>query len=389
MYGCAGWGVPLGLLLLMVPSLPNAAATATATNNNPLSSQQQPPKQQHPQKRQVWAWATGGATTAEIQEKAHHIRYQVNGILDGIHLSMNTYFDPHSPGFIVPTDTVWDTLEPIVYAARDTHVAIEIWIHGNFPDPVYDSSTMDPYIQSALDLRDAFETRYRNTTLQGFSFDDERDCTPRSNVTAFQDWIHFQNVFTTAMHTHNLTVSSAIQAMFGIQSSNTTPTAACDQIPSRYPFESQVIQHIQSATIDKWLIMDTYYFNLGRFLTSFDWYRTYFPIHQIAFGLFNDNDQAMNNSEALLGRFYALHQCPTLTQINIFMLPINVRFLPYLRRWKTYCRGCGVQSILGCFDMSIECNDNDDDNNEDAEDNRVNNRIINRNKNNHMTDKKE
>ena len=49
---------------------------------------------------------------------------------------------------------------------------------------------------------------------------------------------------------------------------------------------------------------------------------------------------------------------PYIDWINVFMLPIDDKFLEYLKRWKTFCSGCGQQSVLGCFDMSITCNHN-------------------------------
>lgn len=304
-------------------------------------------------KRQIWTWVSGGTAPDEVAQKAQQLRHH-HGLMDGIHLHM-LYFDHETHGF-TPRAINWEAMAPIVYAARDTQVQIEIWIQGVFPI-MASTEIIESYIQSALHFRRIFETQFVDTQLTGFSFDDERDCAPRSNVTAFTDWMRFQNVFTTDMHKHNLTVSSAVQAMFGIlQKDDDSKTAPCDKLPSAYPLEPQVIQQIQTATLDKWLVMDTYYFGIGRFLTSLDWYRTYFPLHQLAFGLWNDNDD-LNDEGALTSRFYALHHSTGVSQINIFMLPIDERFIPFLRRWKTYCRGCGIQSVLGCLDMSIGCND--------------------------------
>ena len=103
--------------------------------------------------------------------------------------------------------------------------------------------------------------------------------------------------------------------------------------------------------------MDTYYFSTGRFLGALDWYVENVPLHSLGFGL--QNRTAFSEDE-LVARFYALHHS-RVQHINIFMMPVDDKFLPYLARWKSHCRHCGVQTTLGCFDMSIECTNDDDE----------------------------
>jgi hypothetical protein len=63
--------------------------------------------------------------------------------------------------------------------------------------------------------------------------------------------------------------------------------------------------------------------------------------------------------DELVARFYALHES-NVEWINVWRMPIDDKFLPYMQRWKAHCRGCGEQISLGCFDMTIECNFYDD-----------------------------
>lgn len=140
--------------------------------------------------------------------------------------------------------------------------------------------------------------------------------------------------------------------MFGIQEDNKGENDPCQKKPSAYPLNLDVIDLVQNATIDRWLIMDTYYFSTARFLGALDWYAKYVPLRKLGIGLEN---RTVFSEDELVSRFHALHRY-SVDWINIWMMPIDEKFLPYLQRWKTFCRGCGKQSILGCFDMTIQCN---------------------------------
>ena len=98
--------------------------------------------------------------------------------------------------------------------------------------------------------------------------------------------------------------------------------------------------------------MDTYYFTTARFLDALDWYVENVSNDQLGVAMMNRDDIT---DDGLLTRFYAIHSKAKLDWINIFLLPANDMFLPYLRRWKSNCKGCGIQSRLGCFDLTVPC----------------------------------
>jgi hypothetical protein len=56
-----------------------------------------------------------------------------------------------------------------------------------------------------------------------------------------------------------------------------------------------------------------------------------------------------------LGLSAALQAMFGIQNVSYFCLPADDMFLPLLRRWKTRCSGCGVQSTLGCYDLTVPC----------------------------------
>mmetsp|Transcript_52781 Transcript_52781/g.78876 ORF Transcript_52781/g.78876 Transcript_52781/m.78876 type:complete len:186 (-) Transcript_52781:733-1290(-) len=135
---------------------------------------------------------------------------------------------------------------------------------------------------------------------------------------------------------------------------------ACKYLPRDYLFEPRVAELLSSTELDRWLVMDTYYFTTGRFLGSLAWYLEYAgPLEKIGIGVMNrpgvTNDTPLTE-DGMVARFHAMSS-NNVEWINFFILPADDQWLPYLRRWKTYCAGCGNQIILGCYDMSVPCND--------------------------------
>jgi len=292
-------------------------------------------------RREVWAWA--GANNLIEQQVAQLRNDTWSSILDGIQLGCGVHVTDE--GRLTFNQTDWDKYCVSIFkAAKDQNLKVEIWI-GRVP------SSKDPtqLIEDAIALQ-------QQLGIDGFSFDDERDCAPRGTVDEFREWIHFLDRFTKALNQHNMTVSAAVQAMFGIQPSQSSDTGACDYKPSAYPFQSDVADLIQNSVLNKWLVMDTYYFTTGRFMGALDWYVENFPLSSLGISVQN---RSFFSEDELVARFHALHHS-SVRHINIFMMPVDDKFLPYLARWKTHCRHCGVQSVLGCFDMSIECNYSND-----------------------------
>lgn len=69
--------------------------------------------------------------------------------------------------------------------------------------------------------------------IDGFSLDDERDCAHRAPVNEFAKWVNFHNVFARGLERHGLSLTPAVQAIFGIQ--NVAGDKACDRSQSEYP----------------------------------------------------------------------------------------------------------------------------------------------------------
>jgi hypothetical protein len=300
--------------------------------------------------RQIWAWAT---LLPEYRDKA--IQQLSNSswtsILDGIQAWCGCQFTDTGLFF---NQTRWEDCQPLRQAAKTSGLKFQLVIVGAVPQNAIENPT--PY------LRDAIDFFHRYPEIDGFSIDDERDCAPRSTVDELEGWIAFHNAFAEGLSHHGLHVTSAVQAMFGIQ--NDVDNHPClyppynerIKLPANYDFIPRVPELMSMSTIQKWLVMDTYYYSTGHFLTTLDWHTHHVANEIIAIGMSNQINYRDNwTSDELQARFYALHRS-AVDWINIFILPVNDEFFHYLKRWKTQCRGCGKQPILGCFDLDIICN---------------------------------
>lgn len=267
--------------------------------------------------------------------------YDYPDLFDGIQIFCGCSFS--STGLEL-NETAAKKCFPMIQAAKDTNTKVQLVILGTVPED--EDATM--FVNQALKMSEYFGG------LDGFSFDDETDCAPRAKTDEFEQWMAFHNAFARGLEEHGFTLTSAIQAAFGIQ---TTPgNMPCAKVPADFRFDEQVAGALASANLQKWLVMDTYYFTMGRFLTTLDWHVTYIPSEKLAIGMMNRDDLSVDD---LTGRFYAIDKAGV-DWINMFVMPIRDAFIPFLQRWKTRCVGCGTQTILGCYDMDIECNYSDD-----------------------------
>mgnify|MGYP000040312638 CR=1 FL=1 len=265
-----------------------------------------------------------------------------SNLIDGIQVWCGSLFANDSLQF--NQDTNWqDNCQPLFQAARDAGVQFQLMISGDVPVSAYDNA--QPWIDDAIAIQ-------KHLGIDGFSLDDERDCAPLATLSELHLWLNFHNSFTTALSEHGIPVTSAIQAVFAIQ--DNADNHPCDHSPATYPFEPRVssaLAQAQAATLQKWLIMDTYYFLTGQFMGALDWHVKHIPLQILAIGMSNRADLTKAD---LVARFHAIDKSGV-DWINIFMMPIADNFLPFLSRWKTHCAGCGAQSILGCYDLTIEC----------------------------------
>jgi len=236
-------------------------------------------------------------------------------------------------------------------AVKATKGRFHVWINGVPPAAI---ANPGPAVASAVALA-------LQLGVDGFSIDDEYDCAPRSTLKNFTSWVGFIDELATGLHTEKLELSAAVQAMFGIQDVEYKPTCspqddpscsqACNKAPYTYKNEPKVAALMSHSKIDRWLEMDTYYFGTGRFLNSLDWYAENVALDKLGVAVMNRNDISQ---DGYLARFHAIERSGA-DWLNLFILPAAEVWLPYLRRWKTGCAGCGAQPVLGCYDLSVKC----------------------------------
>ena len=112
---------------------------------------------------------------------------------------------------------------------------------------------------------------------------------------------------------------------------------------------------MSNSSMDRWLEMDTYYFSTSRYLDSLDWYAEAVSLDKLGVAVMNRKDIT---TEGYLARFHALDRSGA-NWLNLFMLPAADEWLPYLRRWKSHCKGCANHGALSCYEMELPCTNDD------------------------------
>ena len=298
--------------------------------------------------RQIWAWASGSLFRDEGIQQLYNSSW--HSVIDGIQAWCGCGF---SDTGILFNETSWNSCVPLIEAAKDSGSKFQIVISGAVPEAAIRDPT--PFIN------DAIAWARLHPEIDGFSIDDERDCAPRSTVSELEGWVAFHDVFAEALRSHGLHVTSAVQAMFGVQNEANNepclfpPYGDKQRLPSDYDFVQRVPDLMSDSSIQKWLIMDTYYYSTGHFLTTLDWHTQHISNDKLAVGMSNlINYRDHWTIDELQARFYAIDKSG-IEWINIFILPANDDFLPFLKRWKSFCQGCGKQPTLGCYDFDVEC----------------------------------
>lgn len=293
------------------------------------------------------AWATHSSAAASA---AQLLNSSWSGVFDGVQASCGFAFTTDGTGLTVNA-TLWNACAPLHAACRKTGAKFNVWI-GAPPALAHVAAV----VQSAVALAKQYD-------IDGFSIDDESDCAPRSTLARFTAWVGFINTFADGLHAGGggLTLSAAVQAMFGIQDVEYKPACmpaqspacsqACNKAPYTYGVEPQVSHLMSNSSIDRWLEMDTYYFGTDRFLGSLDWYAKNVALEKLGVAVMNRGDIS---AEGYLARFHAIDTSGA-DWVNVFLLPASEAWLPFLKRWKTRCRGCGVNTPLGCYDLKLAC----------------------------------
>ena len=300
--------------------------------------------------RQIWAWASGSQDRDEGIQQLYNTSW--HGVIDGIQAWCGCEF--RATGIIF-NETEWELCVPLVASTRNAGAKFQIVVSGVVPN----EAILDPNPF----IRDAIDWAVLHPEIDGFSLDDERNCAPRSTVSELEGWVAFHDSFAEALQPYRLQVTSAVQAMFGIQ--NEADNNPCmfppynekQKLPAEYDFVQRVPDLMSHSSILKWLVMDTYYYSTGHFLSTLDWHSRHVSIHVLAVGISNlINYRNHWTIDELQARFYAIDKS-NIDWINVFMMPVNYEFLPFLQRWKSFCHGCGRQPTLGCYDFDLECND--------------------------------
>ena len=312
----------------------------------------------HHRGRQVWAWA-GGKSYKIPQQVRQLSNNRWNELIDGIQIWCGLSFT--ESGIQLNRTELEESGKPIfdVINTKSNNIKVQLMISGTLPV----ASLKDNITKFGMDAKSIYQLVQNeyHITVDGFSIDDETNCAPTSNSGEFVEWTKQQSRLAEALkwYIHNdIHLTSAVQALFGIQPDGKESTA-CADAPSSYPLDPTVTNLLQnedgrSVELQKWLIMDTYYFTTARFLSMLDWHQTYVNHQQLGIEIMNRDD--FIEEDLLVARFHALHHS-RVDWMNVFMLPIENRFYEYLLRWKTFCQGCGPQfATFGCFDMSIDCN---------------------------------
>ena len=296
-------------------------------------------------RRTVMAWATGSpAAAAQLRNESWA------GVIDGVQAYCGLGFGADGRSIELDPKAFAGCAE-LIAAAKATGARIFICL-GAIPRTAIENPAAA--VASAVRIAEAHG-------LDGFSIDDETDCAPRSTLSNFTSWAGFVDAFADGLHAHGLELSAAVQAMFGIEDVPYAPkcqpvsdpgcSQSCVRAPWEYKAEPRVTALMAGSKIDRWLVMDTYYFGTGRFLNALDWYTGAVGVTKLGVAVMNRADIT---DDGYLARFHAIERSGA-DWINIFALPAADQWLPFLRRWKTRCQGCGVQSVLGCYELSIPC----------------------------------
>lgn len=302
--------------------------------------------------RRVYAWADG-SPAAVTQWK----NVSWAGIFDGVHALCGMAFVARTPDSVelVVNDTIFDACRPLLAAVHATGGRFEVWTNGIPPACLTSPAAAASAASSAARVAAAYG-------IDGLSLDDESDCAPRSTLSNFTAWSAVVDGIAAALAAEGRTLSAAVQALFGIQDVPYAPlcqppdapqcSQACVLPPWGYKPNAEVVRLLQASFV-KFLVMDTYYFSLARFLNALDWYVSAVPADRLSIAAMNRDDLSPDD---YAGRFHALSRAsPGVEQFNLFMLPAADAWLPWLHKWKTQCATCPNAGVLSCFEPSLTC----------------------------------
>jgi len=153
---------------------------------------------------------------------------------------------------------------------------------------------------------------------------------------------------------HNLTIALATYNLFntladGLHAHGLRFTAAVQSVTDAWGFKPDAqLDVLLASTRAKLCVMDSYYGGVGRVLDSIDFYAQRVPTGLLGIGM--SSRERTPTVDGFVARFHALRQAG-IREVDMFVMPINETWLPWLRKWKNQCRGCPSGGVLSCFEQ--------------------------------------
>ena len=301
--------------------------------------------------RTVMAWGSG--TNPAVVDQLRNETW--NGVFDGVMASgCGVKTSVHG---VTVNSTAMAACAPLRAELGRTGGEFHVWV-GAVPQEVLLSQELRAQFKAS-----AVEQAARHS-IAGYSIDDESDCAPRSTLANFTLWVGFINELADELHKHDVQLTAAVQAMFGIQDVPYKPLcqppalAACSQACHKAPWEyapnAKVSELMRMSSLDRWLEMDTYYFSTNRFYDTLDYYAGVFGgdrLSHLGVTVMNRKDVSQ---EGVVARFHAFEKAQV-DWLNIFDLPAADQWMPWVKRWKTRCADCPNHGVLSCYEPSVKC----------------------------------
>lgn len=109
--------------------------------------------------------------------------------------------------------------------------------------------------------------------------------------------------------------------------------------------------HVTRCSRATLIPMDTYYGSTGRVLDALDFYAARVAPSRLGLGL--STQEPTPSYDGFVARFHAITNA-RVRELDMFVMPLNETWLPWLRKWKNGCRGCPNGGVLSCW-ANVSC----------------------------------
>ena len=189
----------------------------------------------------------------------------------------------------------------------------------------------DPYATAAnpQPFIDSFVARAKVEGWTGFNMDWEGHNTT-GTLDYFLRFMKLNNAFADGLAAHGLQFTTDVQSVTQ---------------PWGYHPDAQ-LDAILGGTRAKLVQMDSYYYGSGRVLDALDFYVDRVPPEKLGIGM--SSAEPTPTVDGFVARFHAL-RAAGVREVDMFLLPVNESWMPWLRKWKNDCRGCPNGGVLSCW----------------------------------------